>query len=51
MYCLICEQNIELIETETDEFDASDRWVYQDYECPSSSQSGDMVQENLNLCE
>jgi len=55
MYCLICEPLVKLIEQEYDE---NEGLYYQYYICPKcntrhycTSQSGDMVQEYLDLCE
>lgn len=53
MYCLICEPLIKLqLEESTEKWG----WFYNYYKCPQcgteyecSSQSGDMVQENLNI--
>jgi transcription elongation factor Elf1 len=56
LYCLICEPLVELIEQPTGIVDIYDQWFYQDYTCPNcgayhrcSSQSGDMIQENLDI--
>jgi hypothetical protein len=57
MYCLICEPLIELEKTTTD-YDEVTQTFIQEYRCPScntlhecTSQSGDMVQEYLNIKE
>ena len=54
MYCLICEPLVKLqLEKSTERWD----WFYNYYVCPQcgtkyecSSQSGDMIQENLSIC-
>ena len=55
MYCLICEPIVKLIEQELDE---NEGLFYQYYICPEcniryycTSQSGDMIQEYLNIFE
>jgi len=55
MYCLICEPIVKLKEQELTDYGGT---FYQYYICPEcgerhvcNSQSGDMVQEYLDLCE
>jgi len=55
MYCLICEPIVKLIKQEYDE---NEGLFYQYYICPKcntrhycTTQSRDMIQEYLNLCE
>lgn len=55
MYCLVCEPAVELDKEASGE---NDYGFYQYYICPKckslhlcTSQSGDMIQENLDLLE
>jgi len=59
MYCLICEPLVKLIKTDfTEKYNEKDDLYTREYYCPNCntlheciSQSGDMVQENLNIIE